>query len=369
VPPRFYSVPPSRTITDPPNPVRVALAIPLSGPLGLLGPASLAAAELAVEEVNAAGGLAGRPFALTAVDAGDRPERASRRIFELALDHSIDAVVGMHTSAVRRAISSRLAGRLPYVYTPPHEGGGHAAGLFTIGACATDQLAPALAWLVRQRLRRWALIGNDYIWPRRVNALARRELAALGASARAEIYLRFGERRLGHYLRLLRATHPDALLITLIGQELVRFERALAAEADLARAVQLCLALDENVLLGFADAVPDKVFSAMEYFAAPPTEAGRELARRYHARFGPDAPVLGIYAQSCYEGVHTLAALADRARTLEVKALQRASEGAWVGVGREPRMMRGRAVAARVYLAHAHEGKLEVLTALPAPRP
>jgi urea transport system substrate-binding protein len=361
-------VPPSRTITDCHCPLRLALAIPLSGPLGLLGPASLAAARLALEEVNAAGGIAGRPLELTPVDAGDRPEHAARRIFELAVDRSTDAVVGMHTSAVRRAISSRVAGRLPYVYTPPHEGGARAEGLFTVGASAAEQLTPALAWLVRQRLRRWALIGNDYIWPRRVNALARRELAALGACARTEVYLPFGERRLGHWLRLLRAARPDALLVTLIGEELVRFERALAGEPRLARAVQLCLALDENVLLGFADAVPDRLFAAMEYFAAAPTEAGRELARRYHARFGPEAPVLGVYAQSCYEGVHALATLAARAQTLELGALQRASEGAWLGVGREPRMMRAGAVRARVYMAHANAGRLEVLAALPSPR-
>ncbi|HLH66052.1 MAG TPA: substrate-binding domain-containing protein [Solirubrobacteraceae bacterium] len=343
----------------------MGLAIPLSGPLGLLGPSSLNSALLACEELNAADGVASRPLELVVVDAGQEPPRVARQLAELAADRSLDALVGMHTSTVRRAIVRQLGGRVPYVYTPPYEGGERARGVFLLGSTPAEQLSPALRWLAARAARRWVLVGNDYVWPRRVNSLAREELAVLGATVAGELYLPFGATDLDATIRALRDARPHALLITLIGEELVRFERRVADEARLARLPQLCLALDENVLLAFAEVAPANLFSAMEYFAEPPTPDGRLMAERYRIRFGPDAPLLSVYAQSCYEGVHALAALARRAGSLHVGAIEARADGTVVEAGRGSARLRGRALRPDVYLAQADGSALRVLVRLP----
>jgi urea transport system substrate-binding protein len=321
---------------------------------------------LAAEELNTAEGLTGRALELVVIDAGQPPGQVARRLAELRADGSIDALVGMHTSAVRRAVVECLAGAIPYIYTPPYEGNERSDGVFLLGSTPDEQLLPALRWLVARGVRRWALIGNDYVWPRRVNALAHAELHQLGGRATAEMYLPFGSDRTARWLPSLLASRPQGLLVTLIGEELIRFERQLSEQPRLAGLVQLCLALDENVLLGFAEMAGDNVFSVMEYFAQAPTPEGRKMAERYRARFGPQAPLLSVYAQSCYEGIHALAALARRARSLEVEALQAASDGTLVEAGRGPARMRGRSLRPRVYLAQAEGGALRVLRCLNA---
>ncbi|TDB71374.1 acetamidase regulator, partial [Actinomadura sp. KC216] len=158
--------------------LRMGLLLPLSGPLGLTGPSGLSAAWLAASEVVAAG----RGIELVPVDAGRAPGTVAAEARLLADAGLVEAFVGFHTSDVHRALDSALAGRVPYVFTPPHEGGVRGDGVVLLGDEPGRQLGPAVRWLsARRRLRRWALVGNDYIWPRSVHRAASRVVRSLGA--------------------------------------------------------------------------------------------------------------------------------------------------------------------------------------------
>ncbi|WP_084262345.1 ABC transporter substrate-binding protein [Actinomadura formosensis] len=132
--------------------LRLGLLLPLSGPLGLTGPSGLSAACLAAAEVNAAGGAAGRPVELVPVNAGRAPGAVAAEARFLADAGLVQAFVGFHTSDVHRALEAALTGRVPYVFTPPHEGGPRRPGVVLLGDSPERQLGPALHWL-SERLR------------------------------------------------------------------------------------------------------------------------------------------------------------------------------------------------------------------------
>jgi len=89
----------------------------------------MACAELAVAEINHAGGLLGRELRLITVDAGRDPEDVATAAEHLLADDALDAVLGMHISAVRNALAPSVAGRVPYIYTPLYEGGESTPGV------------------------------------------------------------------------------------------------------------------------------------------------------------------------------------------------------------------------------------------------
>ena len=106
----------------------------------------------------------------------------------------VDAIVGMHTSSVRNIIKKVAYSKVPYVYTPLYEGGETTPGVYAIGETPDKQLRPAIRLLTeRYRARRWMLIGNDYIWPRKSHALAKAYLAESGAEVISEHYLHIGQ--------------------------------------------------------------------------------------------------------------------------------------------------------------------------------
>lgn len=320
--------------------LRLGLLLPLSGPLGLTGPSGLAAACLAATEVNRAGGVAGRPVELVLVDAGRSPDRVAADARSLAAAGLAEAFVGFHTSDVHRALEATLAGRAPYVFTPPHEGGTRGQGVVLLGDSPARQLGPALRWLSERRgLRRWALVGSDYIWPRSVHRAAARLVRRLGAEVVLDRLVPFRpvggpdpEAGAEEIVAALARAGADALLLSLVGRDLAVFNRVFAASRSSARVVRLSGALEENGLLAAGGDDTGELYSAMRSFDGQGDERRMALAERHRSVFGAHAPVLDAYAEGCYDGVHLLGAVAA-AGALTARAAGAASARLLAGTG------------------------------------
>ncbi|MET7392400.1 substrate-binding domain-containing protein [Dactylosporangium sp. NPDC005572] len=349
---------------EPGRAVRVGLAVPVSGTLGMMGPAVLSCAGLAVAELNAAGGLLGLPVELVLLDAGREPREVAADAADLVRTGAIAALVGTHASDVRVEVVKALAGQVPYVYTPPYEGGETAPGVYLLGETPGRQLRPALGWLVAaRRARRWVLIGNDYVWPRRLNRAATAYLHAAGASVVATRYVPLGRLDPEPLLDQVRRTRADAVLLTLVGSDLVAFNRAFAGTRLDQRVTRLCAALEENGLLGAGGDTSGELYAAMGYFGNVATDAGLDFVERYTHRYGWQAPVLNGHAEASYDGVRLLAALAERAGSLNPAQIDATSDGTTVTGGRGRLTVAGRHVDQPVYLARADGLDFDVLRA------
>jgi len=147
--------------------IDIAFVVPESGPSGIYGPSCKASGRLAVTELNQSGGILGREVRLRTVDGGQPPALVADQVGTMVERGFVDAVAGWHTSAVRESLAPRLCGRVPYIYTAVYEGGERTPGVFLTGETPTDQLLPAMRWMSDEMgVRRWAIVGNDYIWPR-----------------------------------------------------------------------------------------------------------------------------------------------------------------------------------------------------------
>ena len=227
--------------------LRIALLAPLSGPAGLWGPSCQTSALLAAQEVNEGGGLFGRELELTFVDAGRAPEIVTDETLELITGSGAEAVIGMHISAVRQALVKALGSRIPYVYTPVYEGGETAPGVFMVGETPGLQLRPSIHWLSERRgVRRWYLIGNDYVWPRVSHRAARRYVAANGGEIAGESYVPFGCDDYDACLDRIRKARPDAILVSMVGSDCVTINRAFAALGLDRHILRLSAASEEN---------------------------------------------------------------------------------------------------------------------------
>jgi ABC-type branched-subunit amino acid transport system substrate-binding protein len=296
-----------------PGVVRVGLAVPLSGPLAMTAPSALDLAGLAADELNDAGGVRGRAVQLVTVDAGRRPAEVAADVAALHAAGAVDVLVGFSTSDVSRAVAAALAGRAGYVFTPPHEGGRARPGVLRIGSSPLAQHAAALGWLVRhRRARRWVLLGTDYVWPQAVHRAARSVLADLGAEVVGERLVPFGPTDPGPAIDLLRRTRADAVLLSLVGRDLVAFNRAFARAGLDRRVVRLSGALEENGLYAVGGDGTGELYACMPSFAAADgtgDEGQLDLQERLASRAGPSAPVVCAYARGVHDGVRTAASL------------------------------------------------------------
>jgi ABC-type branched-subunit amino acid transport system substrate-binding protein len=169
----------------------------------------------------------------------------------------------------------------------------------------------------RRALRRWALVGNDYIWPWAVHAAASGMLRAAGAEVVFRALVPFGEVPADRLVQGVRRSGAQAVLLSLVGRDLATFNRAFARAGLAGRVPRVSGALEENGLLEAGGDDSGELYAVMRWYAAADADG---FGERYTARWGATAPVLGAYAQGCYQGVRHVAELAA-ADALNVRAL------------------------------------------------
>jgi ABC-type branched-subunit amino acid transport system substrate-binding protein len=292
----------------------IGLLVPTSGLEGIWGPSTIACARLAVEEINRSGGLLGKEVRLLVIDAADEAADLTEQTDQALEDGEIDAIVGMHISSVRQKLVSTVGGRVPYVYTPLYEGGECSPGVYAIGETTSEQLRPAIHALTsRFRLKRWALLGNDYVWPRISHALAKGYIREMCGEVVDDLYLPLGVGDFGPVLERLARLKADALLLSLIGQDAIAFNREFGSAGSRMRGmIRLSCAIEENGLLAIGTGNTDGLYATAGYFASVPTDANMAFKERYYGLLGERAPTLNTLGQSTYEGVQFLAALVER---------------------------------------------------------
>lgn len=297
-------------VRDPRNEMNIALCIPLGGLVGIWGPSALASAQLAAAELNGVSGLGGRTCRFIVVDADDDARNLESAISNLVYSGEVDALVGMHTSQVRKRILSAVGGEIPFVYTPIYEGGECTPGVFAIGDTPARQLQPAIEWLaLHERPKRWALLGNDYVWPRVSHRLARNYIAQSGGNVVCEQYVPLHTTDYSEQLQAISRAGADAVLLSLVGEDAIACNRAFGEQGMARAALRLSCAIEENELLAIGAQNTERLYVASSYFSALTTDANIAFKERYHTHFGDRAPTLNSLGQSTYEGVHFLSAL------------------------------------------------------------
>ncbi len=326
---------------------RIGLLIPMCGSAGIWGPSCISSAQVAVAELNEGRGIGGRPVELIMIDSAlEAPNPVETVINSLIEIRAIDAIIGMHISAVRQNLSKIVRQRVPYVYTPLYEGGERTRGIFAIGDTPDRQLGPALEYFHQERkIRRWALIGNDYVWPRASNDYARRKLKDLGSGVAFERYLPFGVSDMHSVVADLRQSGAEAVLISLVGQDAVTFNRAFGDTRSHEKMLRFSCAMEENGLLASGAENLIGLYSAASYFGSMNTAANSIFKEKYYGIHGESAPVLNALGQSTYEGVHFLAGLLENHQddwslhnslvspTVRYRSIRRADSGGAPGAG------------------------------------
>jgi urea transport system substrate-binding protein len=343
----------------------LALVIPLHGSAGIFGPSCELCGQLAAEEVNREGGVLARELRVAVLDGSGPPARVADEVGAVVGAGLVDAVVGWHISAVRQAIVPRIAGRVPYVYTALYEGGERTPGVFLAGETPARQLLPAMRWLRTEHgVRNWYIVGDDYVWPRTTAKAARAYAELCDGRIIEETFIPLGTTDFSRVLERIERRGADAVLMLLVGEDAVHFNRAFAKAGLDATCRRLSTLMDENMLLASGAGSTRGLCASAAYFEALPTPESLDFGWRYTRRFGPDAPTLNSLGESCYEGVLMLAALAREAHSLDPRAMCAVADSVSYQGPRGELQMRDRHVDQRVYLAEAKDVEFDVIAQL-----
>lgn len=312
------------------EPVRIGILFSNSGPAGIFGQPTANIAEFIEEDINAAGGINGRPVETFMADDATDPAVGRQAMEQLIESDGVDVVLGTHSSATREAAKplAEDAGVL-YIYAALYEGGECSPVMFNTGEVPSQQLAPVIPWMMDETGgRTWFLLGNDYVWPRRSFELARQYIEGAGGDVVGEEYVPLGTQDFSSVAQQIAGSGADLIFPALVGGDAIAFEtQALDFGIGQEAIPRLANIYEENVLGAMGPSVTAGMRVTLGYFKEVDNPANSDFVRRYFERFGADAPPHMTFSSHIYDAALLYAAAANAAGTTETAAVAAALEG------------------------------------------
>ncbi|WP_422744160.1 urea ABC transporter substrate-binding protein [Mycobacterium sp. WMMD1722] len=283
---------------------------------------------LAVDEINASGGVLGKQLDLIAEDGASEPTVFAEKANKLINSDCVAAVFGGYTSASRKAMLPVFEDNNSVLfYGQQYEGLEDSRNIFYTGATTNQQIIPSLDYLKQQGVKSLYLVGSDYVFPRTSNAIVRKYAEANGIEIKGEDYAPLGATDFSTIVNKIRTADADAVFNVVVGDSLVAFFReytnAGLKAADMP-VMSMCVGEEEVKSIGVQNT--DGQLAAWNYYQTLDTPANKDFVAAFKAKFGADR-VTSDPMESAYTGVHLWKAIAEKAGSFDVPAIQSAAGG------------------------------------------
>ena len=313
------------------DPIRVGIISPLTGAWTVYGKAHISGFELAVDEINAAGGVLGRQIELGRRRFQDRAAHRGRAgepadppgARRLPRGH----VLERRTQRGRTGGQGRQQGpALPAFYEGQEKE-------YYPGVCnenvvhvprATQQVWPHMEYMMNKYGKKFFMIGSDYAWPQVTNLVTKRKLAELGGEVVAEVYIPFGTPQYESVLRDIRGSGADIIFHSLTGSDTVNFRQQYAA-AGMKDDFTLWTVDDEEVVTtGLGPEVSGGDYVSFDYFMSIEHPNNAPFLERFKQKFGQDA-LMNTVGVAMYNAAHMAALALEKAGEVSTDALRETS--------------------------------------------
>jgi urea transport system substrate-binding protein len=308
--------------------VKLGLLHSLSGTIAIAEASLIDAEQLAIEEINAAGGVMGRKIEPVIEDgASDWPTFAEKAKKLLQRD-KVAAIVGCYTSASRKAVLPVLNQNKGLLYYPTYyEGQEQDKYVIYPSQEATQSVIAAIEWMAKQQGKTFFFVGSDYIYPRLCNKIARPTVARVGGQTVGEEYVPLGHTEFSSIINKIKAAKPDWIYSTVVGGSNVAFYKQLKA-AGLGGDKQKLLStvVSENEIDGIGKDNAVGYYACMGYFQSIKSARNDKFVKAIKAKYGQDR-VVGDPMEVAYNCVYLWKMAVEKAKSFDVEKVIAASAG------------------------------------------
>lgn len=306
------------------EPIRIGVLYSLSGVMADSEAPVVDAVLLAIDEVNRAGGVLGRPLNAVIADGRSDPQIFLREAERLIDVEQVPVVFGCWTSATRKTVVPLFEDRDHLlVYSVQHEGLAESPNVLYTGATPNQQILPAVTWSVESlHAKRFYVVGTDSVFPRSAGAILNDAAEDLEIEIVGETYLSSDIRSFEETAGAIAANRPDVILNLIDGTRNAGFFDSLRqagirpgdiptisfriGEAELRR-------LDVSNIAGD--------YAAWSYFEGLDIPENKVFLAAFHERYGPQRAVTAPM-ECAYVGVKLWAAAANQAGSVEPRAVR-----------------------------------------------
>jgi branched-chain amino acid transport system substrate-binding protein len=294
------------------DPIKIGVAVGLSGANSVVAPAVVQSSQLAVDEINAAGGILGRKVELEIVDDASGAIGAQKAFDTLVFQKKVNAIIAMETSAARNAALPIVSkGKVPYIYTSFYEGRSCNSMMYINGWVPEQQVAPVVDYFLKSKgAKTFFLVGNDYSFGRGMLNFTKKYIEQRGGKVVGEEFLPINGSDWTSVISKIRSSNPDALISATAGG---------APNVSLAKQLKGAgmtlpygnLAIDEGTAKTMGD-VASGMYMSASYLTSIDTPENKKFVSAITKKFGADLKTPNELSEPQYEAFYLYKAAVEK---------------------------------------------------------
>ncbi|MBI3928977.1 MAG: substrate-binding protein [Armatimonadetes bacterium] len=307
------------------EPIRIGAILPFSGGVELYGGQARLGLDLAAREINAAGGILGRPLEVIYRDDKTDPAVAAEQARNLTEREGVLAIVGPFTSRNLEAILPVMESRkVPLLYATNYEGGKCGRYFFSFSTVPNQELAQLLPYMNQTFGNTYFLLGADRPWPHAMFDVARAIIAELGGRVIGEEYTTGTETDFAPLIQRVAASRARVLVFALKGDGMQFIPQA--NDQGLFREMTVAfLGFSETDLDVFAGKAQN-MYAAVPFVASSEDPSAQAFVAKVRGQAGAGATVSN-YVLTHYNALIGVKGALEQAGRVDREALVDALEG------------------------------------------
>lgn len=317
------------------RPVKVGAVYILSGAFATYGEFARNGINLAVDEINAKGGILGRKVEVLFEDSKAKPAVALRAFRKLVYEEGVDFLVGLDSSGVALGVVPTLPELkrvliITHAATPDVTGKKCNRYAFRISVNLNQNVGAAARIAAQTGARRWTTIGPDYAFGHQSWEYFQKYLKRIKPDAAFMDKVAFPKLATEDYSSFITSimdANPEGVLISLWGGDLVNFVRQARDYGFFKRGYKILMTLGAatEVLYALGDKMPEGIWVGTRYwFLANPSEVNKRFVEAYQRRY---KAYPSYNAQNAYTAIYTLKAAIEKAKSTDTDKVIKALEG------------------------------------------
>ncbi|WP_416201120.1 MAG: Urea ABC transporter substrate-binding protein [Thermocaproicibacter melissae] len=302
------------------KPIKIGLLYSLSGVTSVSEKQLYNGTKLAIDEINASGGINGRKIETVFADYASDPAKAADKARRLILDDKVTAIVGTCSSSARQAVKPVVEQyKSLLVYPQSYEGQEESKNIVYVGCIPNQQAEIFVNWLLKNVGKKFFLIGCDFVYPQVENKLAKEYLAKGGGTVVGEEYVPYGSTDFSSVLNKIKTSNPDIVYSELTGDSNVAFYKQYNAYG--LKATIASLTTNETVLKAIGKEASKGSYICVDYFKNVENDLNKKFVQKYAETYKdgtePSYAVMGGYNAGLFLG-EALKKAADPDNTQQV---------------------------------------------------
>jgi branched-chain amino acid transport system substrate-binding protein len=292
------------------QPIRVGVLFSETGVTSVIERSECLGTQLAVQEINEAGGINGRELQLIFCDPQSRPALYAAQAKRLITEERVQLILGCYMSSTRKAVIPVVERwNALLMYPTVYEGFEYSRNVIYTGAAPNQNSVPLAEFMLREHGSRVFMVGSDYVYPYESNRIMSDLIAEHGGEKVAEVYLPLDASWESYVTvaKKIKATSPDFIFSTVVGYGTALLHRAYAqVRLDPAKMPIASLTTCEAEVRQMGVAIAEGHITSAPYFQSVDTEHNKACVAKFKSRFGEDE-VTNMCWEAAYFQTHLLA--------------------------------------------------------------